>query len=112
MADSRQDTKRTTRQTMTPESDTALVVRRTIDASREKVFAAWTDAASMGKWMRPGPSSDARAKLDVRVGGRFEIDMIGDGTVYHHEGEYLTVDPPRKLAFTWISDGTEHQRTV
>ncbi len=89
-----------------------LVVRRTIAASPEEVFAAWTSAESMEQWMRPGPTESARVSIDPRPGGALRIDMIGAGQVHEHRGEFLEVVPPRRLVFTWISKGTQGQRSV
>lgn len=89
-----------------------LVLRRQISASPAEVFEAWTDAEGMRQWMRPGPTTDARITLDVRKGGSFRIDMIGGADVFEHRGEYLEVDPPRRLQFTWISKGTRETPSV
>jgi uncharacterized protein YndB with AHSA1/START domain len=63
--------------------------------------------------MRPGPTSqNSRCSLDVRVGGRFTIEMIGDGKTYHHTGEYLEIRRPERLVFTWISAGTNERPSV
>lgn len=92
-------------------SETSLTITRHIAASPKDVFDAWTDPASMRTWMRPNNGTDARVTLDVRVGGKYRIDMIGgNGRVDEHTGEYLVVDRPRTLKFTWISEHTE-QRT-
>jgi uncharacterized protein YndB with AHSA1/START domain len=93
------------------DSETRLTITRRIAASPNDVFDAWTDPNSMRTWMRPGDGVDSRVTLDVRVGGKYRIDMIrGNGRVYEHTGEYLVVDRPHTLKFTWISEGTE-QRT-
>jgi len=52
------------------------------------------------------------ATLDPRPGGRFQINMLVDGKVYPHEGEYLVVDEPTKLVFTWKSHATNHENTL
>ena len=89
-----------------------LVVRKLLPATREEVFAAWTDPDSVRLWMCAGEVTEARATLDVRVGGTFRIDMIAGSSVYEHTGEYLEVEPPRRLVFTWVSRATNHRRTV
>lgn len=102
--------------TMTPAargSETSLSITRRIPASPKDVFDAWTDAESMRTWMRPADGADARVTLDVRVGGKYRIDMIGgNGRVYEHTGEYLVIDRPRTLKFTWISEGTEQRAST
>jgi len=88
-------------------------VRRVIPASPEALFDAWTDAEGMARWMRPGPEMQCRCRLDMRVGGRFEIDMIApDGTTLPHTGTYRVVDRPRKLVFTWVSAPTGQRESV
>jgi len=93
---------------MTSEEDRSdrLVVRRMIPVSREEVFAAWTDPESIRHWMCPGDILTAEAQLDPRVGGSYRIVMKDATREYDHTGEYLVVDPPSKLVFTWISKGT------
>lgn len=89
-----------------------LVVRRVIRASREAVFAAWTDGESMRHWMCPGDIVSADAQLDPRPGGSYRIVMKGPRGAYEHIGEYLAVEPPSKLVFTWISNSTGNQPTL
>ena len=90
-----------------------LVVRRQIAVPREQVFEAWLDSESLAQWMRPGDTTMATVTVDPRVGGGFRIVMDGPshGAVEHH-GEYLAIEPPSLLSFTWISRPTEHQATV
>ena len=38
--------------------------------------------------------------------------MVADGTTYPHEGEYLRLEAPRLIEFTWISAATHGQRSV
>jgi uncharacterized protein YndB with AHSA1/START domain len=92
-------------------SGAALVIRKMIAAPREKVFAAWLDPESMKYWMCPGHILSAEAQIDPRVGGKFRILMKGENQDYDHTGEYLVLDPPSKLVFTWISKGTDDQPT-
>ena len=41
-----------------------LVLRKLIPASREEVFAAWSDPASIRHWMCPGDTTTADAQID------------------------------------------------
>ena len=94
------------------DSGETLVVRRLISASRERVFQAWLDPASLAQWMRPGGMTDATAEVDPRVGGKFRIVMIEGPKRYEHTGEYLAIEPAKRLEFTWISEATDHRPTV
>ena len=100
--------------TVTDEALPVLVVRRQIAAPRERVFAAWLDSESLAHWMRPLDFTHATVSVDPRVGGGFRIVMEGrtDGGDYEHRGEYLAIEPPSLLSFTWISRATDYQPTV
>ena len=93
-------------------SEEAVVIRRVIDAPREEVFNAWLDPELLAKFMRPGEKTIATAEVDARVGGQFRIVMKHNGESADHWGEYLTIDPPSRLSFTWISKHTDLQPTV
>ena len=80
-----------------------LRITRKIAATPDELYDAWTDPESVMEWMIPMPGGSTRAKLDLRVGGRFQIDMMGDGKTYPHEGEYLRLERPSLIEFTWIS---------
>jgi uncharacterized protein YndB with AHSA1/START domain len=86
-----------------PESPApTLVVRRTIGASPERVFEAWTLPEHLLAWWGPRPVRCSAAEVDLRVGGRYRIENeLPDGTRVSIEGEFRTVDPPRLLVYTW-----------
>jgi uncharacterized protein YndB with AHSA1/START domain len=92
-------------------SGETLVVRRFIPVPRERVFAAWLDPASLAGWMRPGGATGATAEVDPRVGGKFRIVMRHGREEFEHTGEYLVIQPPARLSFTWISKATDHKPT-
>ena len=96
------------------QSGEVLVVRRVLPVERERVFAAWLDPASLATWMRPGETTDAIVEVDPRVGGRFRIlmEQPEGGCGYEHRGEYLAIEPPSLLSFTWISAATDLRPTV
>jgi len=85
----------------TPTSDRELVLTRIIDAPREKVFRAWTEADLLMQWFAPLPWTTPAAELDVRPGGSSLIVMRDpDGNDYPNRGIYLEVVENEKLVFT------------
>jgi uncharacterized protein YndB with AHSA1/START domain len=96
------------------EAAPVLVVRRQMAVPRERVFEAWLDSESLAQWMRPANFTHATVSVDPRVGGGFRIVMEGrtDGGDYEHRGEYLVIEPPSLLSFTWISNATDYKPTV
>ena len=93
--------------------DLKLEITRVLSAPIDRVFAAWTDAESLRQFITPGNPGHADVECDVRVGGKFRVDMHGtDGKIFKHNGEYLEVLPPKRLKFTWISAATNQRPTV
>jgi uncharacterized protein YndB with AHSA1/START domain len=50
--------------------------------------------------------------LDIRVGGRFKLEMQSDQSGCEIEGTYVAIDPPRKLVFTWSGPPTGQADTL
>jgi uncharacterized protein YndB with AHSA1/START domain len=97
----------------TEEGAPVLVVRRRMAVPRERVFRAWLDSDSLAHWMLPTGITRATVTVDPRVGGGFRILMDGPTHgVVEHTGEYLAIEPPSRLSFTWISRHTDHRPTV
>jgi uncharacterized protein YndB with AHSA1/START domain len=81
-------------------SDREMVTRREFDAPRERVFAAWTDAASIGAWWGPRGFTTTTYEMDVRPGGLWRFTMHGpDGTDYPNHILYRVVDAPARLEY-------------
>jgi uncharacterized protein YndB with AHSA1/START domain len=76
-------------------------IRRTLPASIDEVFRWWTQPDLLERWM--SPSGSVEAHVELRVGGTFHIVMKDAGVEIDHRGEYLEIDPPRRLVFTWES---------
>jgi uncharacterized protein YndB with AHSA1/START domain len=85
--------------------DDVIRVDRVLDAAPEAVFDAWGDAESLAVWMCPGAGIErATATVDFRVGGRFRIAMHAPERDYVQHGEYLEIDPPKRIVLSWISE--------
>ncbi|MDX2472517.1 MAG: SRPBCC domain-containing protein [Candidatus Krumholzibacteria bacterium] len=92
-------------------SELSMTMSRHLLASPEAVFDAWITPSSMAQWLSPMTTADV-PRLDLRVGGEYQIDMHGEGEIYVHTGKYLEIDRPHRLVFTWQSEGTGQQETV
>ncbi len=68
-----------------------------IAAPPEVVFPYFTDPALATRWIATS------ALLDARPGGIFSLDVRGNPA----RGEYLEVDPPRRVMFSWGIEGSE-----
>lgn len=81
--------------------DRTLVMTQTFDATPARVFAAWTDPAQFAEWFGPQDMKTTNCRLELRVGGAWELTGEGLGAKRAISGKYLAVDPPRLLSFTW-----------
>lgn len=92
------------RSQITPDND-IVISEVFILAPRERVFQALTDEKQAAQWW--GQKEGYRLSdfnLDPRVGGKWSSSG-SSATMgpYKIEGEILELDPPRRLAYTWLS---------
>jgi uncharacterized protein YndB with AHSA1/START domain len=85
-----------------------------IAAPPERVFQAITDPTQTPQWWgQQGMYRITAYKGDVRVGGKWSsVGMGADGKSFRVDGEYLEIDPPRRLVYTWISSYMGPQTTT
>lgn len=57
--------------------DHALVLRRVLDATPEKIWKAWTTPELLRQWFAPKPWTISDVQLDPRPGGVFNFVMHG-----------------------------------
>ncbi len=95
----------------TPDSADALVIRRLLPVPRDRVFDAWLDPVSLARWMGTAEGAEITA-LEPKVGGKFRIVMRHRGGEVEHWGEYVAIDRPSFLSFTWLSVNTDHRPTM
>jgi uncharacterized protein YndB with AHSA1/START domain len=77
-------------------------VKHHFTASPERVFDAWLDPEKARRFLFATPTGQmVRAETDPRVGGRYTFTDRRDGQDVDHTGEYLEIDRPRRLVFTF-----------
>jgi uncharacterized protein YndB with AHSA1/START domain len=94
--------------------DKTLRIERTYRAPIRAVFEAWTSEEVIRRWWELEHGWETtEAELDLRVGGAVRVVMRDpDKDIeYGGGGTYTEVEPPTRLAFTWIWDG-DTRRTL
>jgi uncharacterized protein YndB with AHSA1/START domain len=80
-----------------PGSATVAVTREVrIKASPETIFEFFTDPRKMMRW------KGVEAELEPAPGGRYRVNVTGRDVA---SGEYVEVDPPNRVVFTWGWEG-------
>jgi|HubBroStandDraft_2_1064218.scaffolds.fasta_scaffold194717_2 uncharacterized protein YndB with AHSA1/START domain len=82
-------------------TDRDLMLTRTINSSREKLYRAWSDPELLKQWFAPLPYTTPIAEIDLRPGGSSLIVMRSpDGQEMPNRGVYLEVKKNERLVFT------------
>jgi uncharacterized protein YndB with AHSA1/START domain len=86
---------------VTEPTGTTALVRRLLPAPPEAVYDEWLDPSALADWMCPRPARCRGIESDPRVGGRLRLDIEEEGTEFCVTGEYLVLDRPGQISFTW-----------
>ena len=87
---------------MSDQATRTVRVTHRFTASPERVFDAWLDPERARRFLFATPTGQmVRAETDPRVGGQFTFTDRRDGQDVIHTGEYLEIDRPRRLVFTF-----------
>ena len=88
-------------------ADRTLRIERTYQAPAERVFEAWTSEEVLRRWFHAEHDWEtSEARVDLRLGGELRVVMRDPhkDEEYGGGGVYTEIDPPNRLAFTWLWD--------
>ena len=81
-------------------ADRGFAIERMFDAPVERVFRLWTDPLLVAQWWGVRDCTIPLCQLDVRVSGRWRIDMLtASGALYRNQGSYLEVVENVRLSY-------------
>jgi len=89
------------------ESSASVRIERTFSAPARDVFEAWTTEEMLRRWWHAEHEWETpHAEVDLRTGGTIRLVMRNpaDGTDYGGRGQFIVIEPDRRLAFTWTWD--------
>jgi uncharacterized protein YndB with AHSA1/START domain len=94
--------------TMTTMKTFDLTLSRVISAAAAEVFDVWMDPKSPG-----GPwHGSERLILQPSVDGLYYFSVKHEGRVYPHFGRFVAIERPRRVQYTWMSEGTKGAETT
>jgi uncharacterized protein YndB with AHSA1/START domain len=80
-----------------------LDITRVLPAAPSVVFGAFSDAERLAQWWGPAGFTVPSLDFEPRVGERYRIEMQPpDGEAFYLVGQFQAVDPPTRLAFTFV----------
>jgi uncharacterized protein YndB with AHSA1/START domain len=100
---------------MTARAGLELSLKRLQPARRAAAYRALSDPGELAKWWGPRGFTAPSVEFDPRVGGSYRIAMQPpDGDLFHLSGEFLEVNPPARLAYTfrWDPPAPDDRQTV
>jgi uncharacterized protein YndB with AHSA1/START domain len=92
-----------------------LHLQRTLDGLCPVVFRELTDPRELARWWGPDGFTIPSVESDLRPGGAYRIAMQPpEGELFHLVGEYIEVEPPVGLSYTfrWEDPDPEDRETV
>jgi predicted enzyme related to lactoylglutathione lyase/uncharacterized protein YndB with AHSA1/START domain len=80
----------------------AVSLQRDYPVPPERLYEAWTNVDLLRRWFGCGPDMLWTVhEWDVRPGGAIHVSLEFDAGPFHVTGEFLVVDPPRRLRYRW-----------
>jgi uncharacterized protein YndB with AHSA1/START domain len=90
----------------------SLTIKHRFSAAPEKVYSAWTDPEKMSRWLGPVNVIKVNATADVKLGGRYTIQMIVPNDEHNVSGVYREIVQNQKLVFTWAWRSTPERESL
>jgi uncharacterized protein YndB with AHSA1/START domain len=80
-----------------------LKLKRVFSVPPTTVYAAFSDSNDLKEWWGPRGFTVSSLTFHPRVGEHYQIEMQPpDGNAFHLMGVFRQVDPPTRLAFTFV----------
>jgi uncharacterized protein YndB with AHSA1/START domain len=88
---------------MARSDELALEMKRILAEVPTVVFRAFSDSSELAKWWGPKGFTVLNLEFQPRVGESYRIEMQPpEGDAFYLTGEFREVDPPARLAYTFL----------
>jgi uncharacterized protein YndB with AHSA1/START domain len=90
-----------------------FVIERTYEASPDRVFEAWSDAAAKERWFGPPQKPEGAYSLDFQIGGREHLRIEqAAGPTYTFDAVYQDIVPGQRIIYTYDMHRDEERISV
>ena len=87
-----------------------VYIKRTFNCSTQELFNWMVQPNLLAKWFGPKHLSAGIIESDLKIGGNYRIELLKDqGNAFFIEGQYLEIDEPSKLVFSFKYTGLPHR---
>jgi uncharacterized protein YndB with AHSA1/START domain len=90
---------------LTLPSDLEIAMTRSFKAPAQLVFDMWTKPEHVSKWYGVRGTTVTACDIDLRIGGKWRWVNEKPGVKIAFCGEFLEIDPPRRLQRTECFEG-------
>jgi uncharacterized protein YndB with AHSA1/START domain len=100
---------------MSEQPGLVLNLECTVPSPVEETFRLLTEPAALATWWGPHGFSIPAVDVNLVVGGRYRFRMVPpEGEPFHLSGEFLEIDPPWRLVYTfaWEEPAPDDRETV
>lgn len=87
-------------------------VSQLVKAPRTKVFRAWTNVHLAKQFAAPPGCRTKKFQIQFHVGGKYSLTMETPHGTMKNSGEYLDIQPGRKIIQTFVWDAPETEMNV
>lgn len=89
-----------------PPGTQEIIMERTFDAPRQRIFKAYTDPSLVEQWWGTANMTTVIDKMDVRKGGQWRwLQRDAEGNEFAHNGVYHEITSPERIINTYEFEG-------
>ena len=88
-------------------TEETIHLRWTLNAPQARVFDLWTKPDFVRQWFGGLDTEVQEIRMDLKPGGEYQIQVNTEQGLSTISGEFLKVDAPARLVYTWVLDSAQ-----